>query len=249
MTSRRKALSNEVQELREQVSVLTEHVIELRRRFNKLPERVAHAVHPVIELSKLSEDPTRQVRFSGTALPAASALKLVLAISRFRPNQVVEFGSGESTAWIAQALQHNGSGILTSLEHHPTFFGMTRDNLDASGAGDYADLRLAELAALPSSEQWAEGTLWYDSEKIQDLHDVELLMIDGPPKRDQDDARYPAVPMMIDRLAPGAHVFVDDAHTADMKKVVQRWLEEFPLDVVDPEPEGERLLHLRLRDS
>jgi len=67
---------------------------------------------------------------------------------------------------------------------------------------------------------------------------IDLLVIDGPPGFLQKNARYPALPMLIDMLAASCTVFLDDAARQDERDIVKQWLEQFPefeLEYIDNE--------------
>jgi hypothetical protein len=51
--------------------------------------------------------------------------RMVEAIERLRPREVVELGCGASTLVLAKALERNGGGRLTSYDQHPDFVEAT----------------------------------------------------------------------------------------------------------------------------
>ena len=55
-----------------------------------------------------------------------------------------------------------------------------------------------------------------------------MLVIDGPPMPVGPLVRYPAGPILFPKLAPGAAVFLDDAPRDDEKRIIERWMQEFP---------------------
>lgn len=55
-----------------------------------------------------------------------------------------------------------------------------------------------------------------------------MLVVDGPPAATGPQARYPSLPMLIDRLAKNATVVLDDAHRRDELKIVEEWEASFP---------------------
>ena len=55
-----------------------------------------------------------------------------------------------------------------------------------------------------------------------------MLVIDGPPGFLQKHSRYPALPMLNERLAEYCAVFLDDAAREDEQELVRRWLKENP---------------------
>ena len=80
---------------------------------------------------------------------------------------------------------------------------------------------------------------WYDDAVVAAGLDValrgeliDLLLVDGPPAyaAGHELARYPALPVLYDRLAPGATVVLDDVERAGEQEVLRRWERETGLD-------------------
>jgi predicted O-methyltransferase YrrM len=158
----------------------------------------------------------------GWALDPTALFWLVDHVDRARPQLVVECGSGTSTLWIAFALRRNGSGRVVSFEHSEEFAASTRQLLERHGLSDWAQVRTAPLVPVET----AGGTFpWYDVDPAT-LGPIDLLFIDGPPEATGRHARYPALPVLGGRLAPGAVVVLDDAGRDDEREVLQRWLAE-----------------------
>jgi hypothetical protein len=63
---------------------------------------------------------------------------------------------------------------------------------------------------------------------LQDLPPIDMLIVDGPPKHTQKWARYPALPLLVERLGSKALILCDDADRRDERETVDRWLHEFP---------------------
>lgn len=149
-------------------------------------------------------------------------VELVSAIDRTAPEHVVELGGGISSIVIARRLAQHGRGRLTTLEHLPSYAQATRTELAAYGVDERAHvidapLREVELAG----ETWP----WY--ELGPDVPpSIDLLIVDGPPGTTRPGARYPALPMLLDRLATGALVLLDDTDRSQEQEVAQRWLSE-----------------------
>ena len=142
-----------------------------------------------------------------------------------RPTVVVETGSGTSTVVIAGCLERLGDGHLWSLEHLPSFARETQDLLAVSGFQDRATIVDAPLVDV----RMGEGTWrWYDLSALPATGPIELLLVDGPPGDTGPLARYPALPMLLDRLAPHAAILVDDAARPDEQEMVARWCAEVP---------------------
>ncbi len=141
-----------------------------------------------------------------------------------RPLRVVECGSGLSTLVLARVC-HNIGAELHSLESDDRFISSTRSYLDLYQlTGDSSSLHHAPLIEHEiAGEHWR----WYRYDKLP-AAGIGLLLIDGPVGRLHRHARYPALPLLHDRLADGCLIVLDDADRADEREIVERWLKEFP---------------------
>ena len=135
-------------------------------------------------------------------LDPAGLLDLLHLIRLRKPRLVLELGSGASSVWIAYTLEKTGGRLIT-LDHDAGFAGRTRSLLAAHGLDKTAQVREAPLA--PVSVDGHDYS-WYDPEALADLHDIDLVLIDGPPATDGEDARRPALHMIETRLADRATV-------------------------------------------
>jgi hypothetical protein len=141
------------------------------------------------------------------------------------PALVVELGSGASTLATAEALTRLGRGRLLSVEHEARFAAATHRRLERAGwAG------AVELVVAPLRPQVFAGHVvpWYDVGAITAaLGDrrIDLMVVDGPPSV-SDEARWPAVPALGERLALGAPVLLDDGRRAHETRVARRWARE-----------------------
>lgn len=160
---------------------------------------------------------------AGWALQPSGLLELMHTVKRLQPRLVLELGSGTSTVWLAYALRQTG-GHLISIDHDESFAEHTRTMVSRHQLDDVAEVRVAPLTPVTIGDQIYR---WYDQDAMADLAGVDLLVVDGPPGRDQPLARYPALPVLRDRLAPDAMIFIDDTERPDEQTIVRFWLEEF----------------------
>lgn len=157
---------------------------------------------------------------------------LVETVLDLRPGTVVECGSGTSTVLIAYALERLGRGHVVALEHDPAQAERTEELLRRHGVARWATVRRAPL--MPHAVG-GETFRWYDVGAEPLPERIDLLFVDGPPGGVQPLARYPAVPVLRERLSPGAVVLLDDAARPDERAVAERWASELPdmaLDLV-----------------
>lgn len=160
--------------------------------------------------------------------PASPDLLLLLVdlVRRDEPRLIVECGSGTSTLWLARALRHFCvDGRVVALEHDKTFTERSHQLLVDHELTSYAEVRDA-----PLEEFIIDGVTfhWYAADAWSNLHDVNLLFVDGPPRYVSDRARYPALPLLIDRLASDATVVVDDLIRKAERDMVDKWVLDNP---------------------
>lgn len=143
-----------------------------------------------------------------------------------RPRLILECGSGLSTLWAALALRAAGiDGRVVALEHDADYCDTTRSHLAAHGVGELAEVRHAPI------EQVLVGPHlrpWYSAAALDGLDEIGLLFVDGPIGSLDAEARYPAVPLLRKRLAPGAAIILDDADREEERNVVAHWRADWP---------------------
>lgn len=161
----------------------------------------------------------------GWAIDAANLSAVLNAIERRRPQVVLEFGSGTSTVWVGKLLRRMNVGRVISLDHITTYADATRAAVDLLGVGDQVDIRVVDL--VPTGIE-GHSTLWYDSSVLDDIAEVDVILVDGPPANTGPLARYPVLPLFFDRMSDDAVIMVDDATRADETQMIDRWKREFP---------------------
>ena len=160
-----------------------------------------------------------------TALPELGA-EIVTPILGGTIKTVVEAGSGVSTLLSAYALERANvaDGQVLSLDHDFDYAQKTREHLERHHLTARARVLDAPLVRHDiNGETW----LWYSLEHLPNDVGIDLLVIDGPPVATQPLARYPALPLLFDRLNPGACIILDDAARESERAVVRRWLHEY----------------------
>jgi predicted O-methyltransferase YrrM len=142
-----------------------------------------------------------------------------------RPSTIVECSSGLTTLMLARCCQMNGAGQVLSLENGAEFAANTRRELARYGLERYASVIDAPLVDYVFAGQAYQ---WYDLAGLT-IRSIDMLVIDGPPGFIQRHSRYPAMPLLHDRLADDCMVFLDDAARLDEREVVIQWQAELPV--------------------
>ncbi|MBG0827864.1 class I SAM-dependent methyltransferase [Planomonospora sp. ID67723] len=156
---------------------------------------------------------------------SADALRPMIEwILRAEPKVIVECGSGSSSVWMGYVAERTGATII-ALEHDPRYAEASRALVEAHGLSEVVDVRLAPL------QEWRSGDetwQWYSLDALEDLTEIGLLFIDGPPGATGPLARYPALPLLLPRCADQVAIFLDDTGREQESAVSDRWAAEFP---------------------
>jgi len=141
-----------------------------------------------------------------------------------KPTVILECGSGITTLMLARCCQINGHGRIYSLEDGRDYVMDTREYL-----ARYQLSARANVIHAPLEKRVVDGSeyLWYETGCIPRTG-VEMLVIDGPSGFIQKNSRYPALPLLYDRLAEHCVVFLDDAARADEQEIVKSWKKAHP---------------------
>ena len=136
-----------------------------------------------------------------------------------KPATILECGSGITTLMLARCCQLNGRGQVYSLEDGEEYAQNSREYLDRYQLGEQASVIHAPLQKTVVDES---EYLWYETGHIPRA-EIEMLVIDGPSGFIQKHSRYPALPLLFDRLSDQCVIFLDDAGRADEREIVEAW--------------------------
>ncbi len=147
-------------------------------------------------------------------------------ILRRKPEFIVEAGSGTSTLIAAYCLRKLGRGKIVSLDHLEEYCGISRETLKSHGLDGFA-----EVLHAPIKEYEIEGKTyqWYDTAGLDSIQQIDMLIVDGPPKNDTEDARFAAIPLLIKRLHENSIVVVDDGSRPGEREIVAKWKQIYGL--------------------
>lgn len=205
----------------------------LRRSGAEQHSRSVREMEALIDLRALIPARTTMPSTQGWAASPLTVSTLVREVLDTRPSLVVEAGSGGSSVWVGYCLERNGSGRCITLDHDAEYAAKTRADIERHGLTDYVDVVHCPLIAVDLAGQ---TFLWYDLSKVEGLDGIDLVFVDGPPGTTGPLARYPALPLLRDRCAPGARFILDDAARPDEKAIVHRWTREHGAVTTDRTP-------------
>lgn len=219
---RRRQLGRSRRLLRQRIDTLE------RRQAQRIRHESARLYGQLEALGAIRDALDGRIAVPSTTDWAASAdllRELVMVVMARRPKVVVETGSGTSTVVVAGCLERLGEGHLWALEHLPSYASETRELLAVGGLGGRATVVDAPLVDVRlGADTWS----WYDLSALPAIGPIDLLFVDGPPGDTGPLARYPALPVLLDRLAPDAAIIIDDGARPDERAMVARWCAEVP---------------------
>ena len=143
-------------------------------------------------------------------------------IQKYKPNIIVEAGSGISTLISAYSLKKISNGTIFSLEHHENFSNSIKAEIQNHLLTNYSKIIHAPLIKYPNYD-----FQWYDIKSLNKIEQIDLLIIDGPPSKDSKNARYPALPLLIKKLKKGSIIILDDANRNYEKNIIKIWKKEY----------------------
>ena len=152
-------------------------------------------------------------------------LKLVVEIILTeKPKLVVELGSGISTILAGKALEKNGDGKLISIDNDDKYAKLTRKKIALEKLNDSAKVVTAELKIQIINGQ---NYMWYDPFFVKEINEnIDLLIVDGPPRIINKNARFPAIPLLKQYYTEDTVILLDDGRRKDEQNTVELWLKE-----------------------
>lgn len=192
------------------------------RALRRSVDDVYSQVESLTTLYRVLEPAASLPPMRGWALSPDLGLHLVRSILNGSVRTVLETGSGSSTVLMAMALDKVGEGRVVALEHDAGYAESTRRLIREHGVAHRATVIDAPLVDI---EIDGEAFRWYSIEGCELPNDIDLLFVDGPPEATGHHARYPAVPLLLSALAPGARVLLDDGDRSGEAEIAQRWAE------------------------
>ena len=144
-----------------------------------------------------------------------------------KPGLVVELGSGISTLITAYALEQHGEvgAQVISLDHNEEYTQKTKNLIKSNKLESNAQVIYSPLEPRQIGDKIYN---WYSLEGLTTKMNIDLLLVDGPPVKTNQLARYPALPSLISRLSKDCVIILDDAARQSEQQTVSQWMHEFP---------------------
>lgn len=164
----------------------------------------------------------------GWAISPDFAVLLVQLLREQQPHTVLEFGGGTSTIITAAVLrQLGGNRRVVAVEALASFAQQARVQIERHGLEDLSQVIHAPLVDMQTD---GRSYRWYQPQAFAHVDNIDFLTVDGPAQYNtmQPRVRYPAYPMLRQRLTDNALVLLDDANRVEEQAIGREWLRRYP---------------------
>lgn len=181
----------------------------------------------------------------GWAISPDIAVYVLQQLEAHRPRQILDVGSGLSTLLFAKYAANNPGVRVVSLDHEAVYYQATARML---AAWQLTGVELLHAPLVPYPALGVADHEWYDVGGIAATARFDFVFVDGPPDGVKTASRRNLVPVLGDRLAPGAQLIMDDANRPSERSVIAAWLADHDIEIVRDLRQIEKgMVHLRRR--
>lgn len=149
-------------------------------------------------------------------------------------SNLLEFGSGLSTIFLAQIIKKNNlQAKITTIESGKDWISRLKRIAQKLGLNDIINIIYAPLTQNGENDRI---TPWYDTAilnmELDNEQSFDMIIIDGPPAFNSqiESSRYPAIPFVINLLSNNYFIFLDDAHRKGERAIIKSWNKQFGFD-------------------
>ena len=170
--------------------------------------------------------------WSSSSMRPQAIVRIVNEIILNQRRNLIEFGAGISTIFIASALRELDAEFpLCSVEHSDKWIEIVqsllkKENLDQHVSFIHAPMEKSSLSMANLD--------WYSEQVLSTAtkgYRFSMAIIDGPfaHTKELQMSRYPALPFLIknDLLAESNLILLDDSHRKGEKAILRLWESEF----------------------
>jgi hypothetical protein len=153
-----------------------------------------------------------------------------------KKKQVIEFGSGISTIYIAKLIKSLNLDIqFYSVESNQNWISELNDLLERYEIEAFVKIIYAPILNVSNEYTYKNQKSWYDfstiENEIRELNSIDLILVDGPSGSNTSYARYPAIPFLIDKASKDLSVFLDDTNRKAEKEIFIEWKKYLKADI------------------
>tara|TARA_R100000935_G_scaffold50402_1_gene76257 strand:+ start:3580 stop:4329 length:750 start_codon:yes stop_codon:yes gene_type:complete len=221
-----------IKRLKNKIKRLIDLRVNLIKDQQRLNEQTTFCYSQISQLFK--EDSF--IPFSAWAISPCTILHILNDISINKRRNIIEFGSGASTFFIAK--------LLKVMEINATFFSVESDKkwayemerqLKIYKLEDYVKIIYAPLKEVQDDILFRDQKTWYDSKVLErellKIKKIDLVLVDGPFGGSTPYARYSAIPFLELKLASNYSIYLDDINRIHENVIIQEWKNKLNCEV------------------
>ena len=175
------------------------------------------------------------IPFTGWSMSPITILHCLNIISLNKPENIIEFGSGATTVYIAKLIKILGYEInFISVESDLNWKDKIDRQLQALDLLEYVKTVYAPLSEISSHLTHKEQKTWYDVNLLRKVikdFSFDFVIIDGPFGGSTPYARYSAVPFLKNNTSQNTIWLLDDTRRPEEKEIARVWKSELALNI------------------
>lgn len=143
---------------------------------------------------------------------------------------VLQFGFNDFSLQLAKELKDIGQGRLLCMVTPSTDFDALYQEVGRRELEPFLSVLPTEVAEWPylyPADGKTQPKQWFPDVAIGSMPQLDWVIVDGPDWHGEHFSRYPAFPSVIDRLSPGAEVWMLGADESRVRAVVVQWCADY----------------------
>ncbi len=180
------------------------------------------------------------IPLSKWSISPSTILHILNDISINKRKNIIEFGSGSSTFYIAKLIKlRKMDAVFYSVDSDKEWVNELERQLSLQGLKEYVKIIYSPLRAVTNEISLDNQKTWYSAEIINSIipddQVFDLIVVDGPIGANSPLARYSAIPFLKKRIAKKFSIYLDDVEREDEQKILLKWQDELNCEVENME--------------
>lgn len=212
--------------MKKKIKTLLKKIFGTSELENEIKSHVAKSQRETLSMLALSglSSQEQYIPWTGYSILPSTICYILNDIVINKRKNILEFGTGISTIFIARLLEKNGiDANFHSVESELSWHSNIQNILSKEGLEKKVNMIHAPLVNSPF--EFASHKLWYDTsilDAILKKESFDLVIIDGPPGM-YPYSRYGAIAYLKDRLDKCFCVLLDDTNRKDEDEIIREW--------------------------
>ena len=162
------------------------------------------------------------------SISPSTILHVLNDISINQPKNIIEFGSGISTIYIAKLIKLNKLKVkFFVVESDNTWIDQMKKELKLNDLENFIEFIHAPIVKISNDLTYKNQTTWYDIKILKsilgDIKYFDLILVDGPIGSSSSFARYSAIPFLFNKISNNCRIYLDDVDRKDEKEITKQW--------------------------